>query len=73
MTTSASNEENESSYDADGFRAFMEAMGVKTVKRMGSARDLASVSRLLCICAFFVFLRSELVGGRWVANANEWD
>lgn len=53
MTTSASNEENESSYDVEGFRASMQAMGVKTVKRMGTARDLASVSRSFSFCLVF--------------------
>ncbi|KAI0409192.1 NAD(P)-binding protein [Xylaria palmicola] len=43
MTTSSSNDENESSYEVEGFRSFMEMMGVKVVKRMGSGRDLASV------------------------------
>ncbi|KAJ8111375.1 hypothetical protein ONZ43_g5635 [Nemania bipapillata] len=42
MTTSSSNDENESSYDVAGFRAFLESAGVKAVKRMGTARDLAS-------------------------------
>ncbi|KAI0534732.1 NAD(P)-binding protein [Xylaria digitata] len=42
MTTSTSNDDNESSYEVDGFRDFMEMMGVKTIKRMGTARDLAS-------------------------------
>ncbi|KAI1166011.1 NAD(P)-binding protein [Nemania serpens] len=63
MTTSASNEENESSYDADGFRAFMEAMGVKTVKRMGSARDLASVILTLATNDFLWGTVSILDGG----------
>jgi hypothetical protein len=53
MTTSSSNDENESSYDVDGFRAFMEMAGVKTVKRMGTARELASVSLLFDIYLFF--------------------
>ncbi|KAH8168096.1 hypothetical protein CIB48_g125 [Xylaria polymorpha] len=43
MTTGASNDENESSHDAEGFRGFMEMMGVKVVKRMGTARELASI------------------------------
>ncbi|KAI8631560.1 NAD(P)-binding protein [Xylariaceae sp. FL1651] len=43
MTTNTSNENNESSYNVDVFRARMEAMGAKAVTRMGSARDLASV------------------------------
>ncbi|KAJ2984430.1 hypothetical protein NUW58_g6063 [Xylaria curta] len=44
MTAGGSNDENESSYDVDGFRGFMEGMGVKIIKRMGTARELASVS-----------------------------
>ncbi|KAI0446889.1 NAD(P)-binding protein [Xylaria telfairii] len=43
MTTGTSNDENESSHDAEGFRGFMEMMGVKVVKRMGTARELASI------------------------------
>lgn len=65
MTTSASNEENESSYDVDGFRAAMQALGATTVKRMGTARDLASVRNTFfpsfLSYAFPLFiLRSEL-------------
>jgi len=44
MTTEGSNDNNESSYDAAQFRAFMKSMGGKVVERMGTARDLASVS-----------------------------
>ncbi|KAK5625127.1 hypothetical protein RRF57_000843 [Xylaria bambusicola] len=43
MTTGASNDENQSSYDIEQFRAFMQLTGVKTVKRMGSPREIASV------------------------------
>ncbi|KAI0116533.1 hypothetical protein GGR51DRAFT_321040 [Nemania sp. FL0031] len=43
MTTSGSDDQNESSYDVEGFRAFMEFMGAKIVKRMGTPRELASV------------------------------
>ncbi|KAI0554370.1 NAD(P)-binding protein [Xylaria curta] len=42
MTTGTSNDENESGADANAFRGFMEMMGVKVVKRMGTARELAS-------------------------------
>ncbi|KAI1325457.1 NAD(P)-binding protein [Xylariaceae sp. FL0255] len=42
MTTGPSDDKNESSYDVAQFQAFFESMGLKTVKRMGSARDLAS-------------------------------
>ncbi|KAI1197438.1 NAD(P)-binding protein [Nemania serpens] len=63
MTTSASNEENESSYDVEGFRASMQAMGVKTVKRMGTARDLASVVLTLATNEFVWGTVSVLDGG----------
>lgn len=53
MTTGASNDENESSHDAEGFRGFMEMMGVKVVKRMGTARELASVSSLFLISILY--------------------
>ncbi|KAI3331019.1 NAD(P)-binding protein [Ustulina deusta] len=43
MTTGNSNDANESSCDVDGFRAFLGSMGVTTVKRMGTPRELASV------------------------------
>ncbi|KAI1822562.1 NAD(P)-binding protein [Xylaria intraflava] len=43
MTTENSNDDNESTYNVDGFRAFMESLGTKVVKRMGTAKDLASV------------------------------
>ncbi|KAI1129781.1 hypothetical protein F5Y10DRAFT_145452 [Nemania abortiva] len=43
MTAGPSDEQNENSYDVDGFRAFTEMMGAKIVKRMGTARELASV------------------------------
>ncbi len=46
MTTGNSNDANESSCDVDGFRAFLGSMGVTTVKRMGTPRELASVSLL---------------------------
>ncbi|KAI1438076.1 NAD(P)-binding protein [Xylaria sp. CBS 124048] len=42
LTTAGSNDENESTYNVDEFRAFMESLGTKVVKRMGTARDLAS-------------------------------
>ncbi|KAI1302864.1 NAD(P)-binding protein [Xylaria venustula] len=42
MTTSGSNDDNQSSYDVEGFRAMLKSMGVTNVKRMGSPRDLAS-------------------------------
>lgn len=57
MTTGSSGDENESTYDADGFRAFLEIAGVKTVKRMGTARDLASVS----LSSFYISLSSLVV------------
>ncbi|KAI0516934.1 NAD(P)-binding protein [Xylaria bambusicola] len=43
MTTGASNDDNQSNYDVEQFRAFLQSMGVKTVKRMGSPREIASV------------------------------
>ncbi|KAI1744969.1 NAD(P)-binding protein [Xylaria scruposa] len=42
MTTGTSNDDNESGADVNAFRSFMEMMGVKVVKRMGTAREIAS-------------------------------
>ncbi|GAP85009.2 putative short-chain dehydrogenase protein [Rosellinia necatrix] len=63
MTTSASNDQNESSYDVDGFRAFMEMMGTKVVKRMGTARDLASAVLTLATNDYIWGTISILDGG----------
>ncbi|KAI0416024.1 NAD(P)-binding protein [Xylaria grammica] len=63
MTTSASNDDNESSYEVDGFRAMMETMGVTTVKRMGTARDLASAVLTLATNDFIWGTVTILDGG----------
>ncbi|GAW13378.1 hypothetical protein ANO14919_027620 [Xylariales sp. No.14919] len=63
MTTSASNDDNESSYEVDGFRAMMETMGVTTVKRMGTARDLASAVLALATNDFIWGTVTILDGG----------
>ncbi|KAI1424224.1 NAD(P)-binding protein [Xylaria sp. FL1777] len=63
MTTGASNEGNESSYDVDGFRDFLKAMGVTNVKRMGTARDLASVTLTLATNDFIWGTVTILDGG----------
>ncbi|KAI3318961.1 NAD(P)-binding protein [Xylariaceae sp. AK1471] len=63
MTTSKSNDENESSYDVDEFRGFMEMMGAKVVKRMGSARDLASVILTLATNEYLLGTVTILDGG----------
>ncbi|KAI1151921.1 NAD(P)-binding protein [Nemania diffusa] len=63
MTTGSSGDENESTYDADGFRAFLEIAGVKTVKRMGTARDLASVILTLAINDYVWGTMSIIDGG----------
>ncbi|KAI0876167.1 NAD(P)-binding protein [Hypoxylon argillaceum] len=63
MTTGSSGDENESTYDVDGFRAFLEIAGVKTVKRMGTARDLASVILTLAINDYVWGTMSIIDGG----------
>ncbi|KAI0206686.1 NAD(P)-binding protein [Astrocystis sublimbata] len=63
MTTSSSNDENTSEYDVQMFRTFMNWMGVKCVKRMGSARDLASVILTLVTNEYIWGTISILDGG----------
>ncbi|KAI1174786.1 NAD(P)-binding protein [Nemania sp. FL0916] len=43
MTAGSSNDENESVYDVDWFISYMKSLGITTIKRMGTARDMASV------------------------------
>ena len=44
MTTGSLDDESQSNYDVEQFRAFMQSMGVKTVKKMGTPQEIASVS-----------------------------
>ncbi|KAI1358106.1 NAD(P)-binding protein [Xylaria arbuscula] len=63
MTTGASNDDNQSNYDIEGFRAFMQSMGVKTVKRMGSPQEIASVILTLATNEFIWGTVTILDGG----------
>ncbi|KAI1108124.1 NAD(P)-binding protein [Nemania sp. NC0429] len=63
MTTGGSSEQNESTYDVEAFRANMESMGIKTVKRMGTARDLASAILTLVTNEFLWGTLTILDGG----------
>ncbi|KAI1344539.1 hypothetical protein F5Y15DRAFT_366880 [Xylariaceae sp. FL0016] len=66
MTTAASNEENESVDPGESFKQYMRSLGISNVKRMGSARDIASVSYFLMIP--YRFWGSSYTGS--VANAD---
>ncbi|KAI1273515.1 NAD(P)-binding protein [Xylaria sp. FL0933] len=68
MTTSASNDENESNYDAEWFRGFLKSMGITTVKRMGAPRDLASAILTLATNEF-MWGTTTVVDGGFILNS----